>query len=112
MLEKALFTPLKLTINYIKDVFAEGFIEALKGVLTGGSVGAILSDWKGFFIGIALGSIIGAFMGSALGKLFDLLLEKIHLLFFLKPLKFSVDLPFSNPISNAEIKAKALIIRY
>ena len=72
------------TWKIVKDFFTEGFVESLKGFMTGGSVGAVLDSWQGLLIGIVTGSILGAFIGSSLAKVFEYLLERLHLLLNLR----------------------------
>lgn len=96
----------------IKDFVTEGFIEALKGLLTGGSVGAMINSWQGFIIGTISGAIIGAFIGSSLAKVFEWLLEKLHLLLNLRKINFELKLNDVSEIIAKKLKPHYLLIRY
>lgn len=98
--------------KYIKDVFTEGFVEALKGFLTGGSVGAIVDSWQGFLIGIFTGTLVGAFIGSSLAKVFEWLLEQLHLLLNVRKINFDLELKNVSPDIAAKLQPNYLLIRY
>lgn len=96
----------------IRDFVTEGFIEVLKGILTGGSVGAIVNSWQGFIIGVVSGAFLGAFIGSSLAKVFEWLLEKLHLLLNLQKIKFKLNLNDVSEEIASKIKPHYLLIRY
>lgn len=101
-----------LAWKVIKDFFVDGFVEALKGFMTGGSVGAIVNSWQGFLIGIVTGTILGAFIGSSLAKVFEWLLEKLHLLLNLRKIQFDLCLNDVSEDIATKLKPHYLLIRY
>lgn len=102
-----------LTIwKFTKDLFTEGFIEALKGCVTGGSVGAIVNSWQGFIIGTISGALVGAFIGSSLAKVFEWLLERLHLLLNLRKVKYNLSLKEVPKEIAEKLKPHYLLIRY
>ncbi len=101
-----------LAWKIIKDFFTEGFIEALKGCVTGGSVGAIVNSWQGFIIGVVSGAFVGAFIGSSLAKVFEWLLEKLHLLLNLRKIKYKLCLQNIDAKLASKLKPHYLLIRY
>ncbi len=87
-------------------------VESIKGILTGGSVGAILNSWQGFLIGVVTGSILGAFIGSSLAKVFEWVLEQIHLMLNLRIIKFDLTLEDVSPQMANTLTPNFLLIRY
>jgi len=98
--------------KYIKSAIADGFVEAVKGLLTGGSVGALLDSWRGFLIGIFTGTIVGAFIGSSLAKVFDLLLEQLHLLLNIRKIHYDLQLENIPAETASKLEAHFLLVRY
>ena len=96
----------------VRDFVSEGLVESIKGILTGGSVGAILNSWQGFLIGILTGSILGAFLGSSLAKVFEWVLEHLHLMLNLRKIEYDLLLEDVPPETASVLEANFLLIRY
>ena len=58
------------------------------------------------------GTIFGAFIGSSLARVFDLLLEKLHLLFNLKKIEFDLSFEQVSPEIAKHLQANYMLVRY
>ncbi|MDC0584239.1 hypothetical protein OAO55_00765 [Bacteroidales bacterium] len=98
--------------EYVKSAFSTGLEDGVKGMLTGGGVGALSETWKGFVVGMFAGALFGAIIGSTLGKVFDLLLESIHLLLNLRKVRFSMEIENIPSEIGEALNPNYLLIRY
>ena len=98
--------------GYFKAVFAEGVVEASKGMLAGGGVGALSQSWDGFIKGMFIGALVGALIGSVLSKLFTILWERILLFAYVRRIHFDLVLDHIPPEIGESVNGHYLLIRY
>jgi len=98
--------------GYFKAVFSEGIVEASKGMLAGGGVGALSQSWDGFIKGMFIGALMGALIGSVLSKLFTLLWERILLFAYVRRIHFDLVLDHIPPEVGERVEGHYLLIRY